>query len=873
MTEVYFVNHTHWDREWYFTTTDALVLSDQVFTEALDELETHPEANFTFDGQTSIIDDYIDIHPEARNRIKRLVQSKQLFIGPWYTQTDGIIPDAESMIRNLVIGIQEANQQYGEAMMVGYLPDTFGFTAQLPTILRQVGIDNFVFWRGTNYDHQLKSLYFNWRGLSNKTVIAANFPFGYFTGQITPESKRNLKEFVEQRYDPAVKFAVEHKDNQMILMPSGIDQMNIIHNEVQTIKDLNQISKYHTTISSYPEFINELRNNIKELPSYQGELRLPTYARVHRSIGSLRHRIKQENYELEQKILKRVEPLAVIGRKVGVKIGSGLIINLWKKLLECQPHDTLGGSITDNVYEDILARFKAANEMADGIENMIKKKIADFLKLKANEIIVFNTDAKEFSGRKQLKIISNSKKFSIDQMSEIKIEKERFYPAREHIMTMTARGKEFLSENAYYELIVSAKMVLPALGYKVFTIQPSKKELQISKKSNSSSQGTISVEGLKISFDKGKINITCNGKEIVNAITLVNCANDGDTYDFSPLPQDQETVLPFDKVIVTENTMKIVGSASLPFSLADYSSDNPHYQAMNYELELSFNSNKTIKGILTIDNTVESHRLRLRLQSGLKNCETIARIQLGYLKQQNELIPADWEKHYDEKPVNLYNFDKSVSLSNSEGHLTFLGKGQKEYQTENNDLLITLMSTTGQLGKPNLAWRPGRASGDTTNQGHPMIPTPLAQELGINKFKFDLEWSDEPFSETKNNELVNKSLDVSISYQKQQLNVFINRLDNKIWETEEKKTIPLSLSILSLNADLDVAAIYPSYTSEDSMIIRLQNLSKQNVNLPFNLINDQNVTVVNALEDKVTLVSIDPYDAISLKIKYLKNGG
>ena len=56
MVKAYLVNHTHWDREWYFTTQDAQVLSDQLFTQVLDELETHPEANFTLDGQMSIID-------------------------------------------------------------------------------------------------------------------------------------------------------------------------------------------------------------------------------------------------------------------------------------------------------------------------------------------------------------------------------------------------------------------------------------------------------------------------------------------------------------------------------------------------------------------------------------------------------------------------------------------------------------------------------------------------------------------------------------------------------------------------------------------------------------------------------------------------
>lgn len=51
MVNAHIIQHTHWDREWYFTNEDAIVLSDQVFTEVLDELERNPKVNFCLDGQ------------------------------------------------------------------------------------------------------------------------------------------------------------------------------------------------------------------------------------------------------------------------------------------------------------------------------------------------------------------------------------------------------------------------------------------------------------------------------------------------------------------------------------------------------------------------------------------------------------------------------------------------------------------------------------------------------------------------------------------------------------------------------------------------------------------------------------------------------
>src|SRR5699024_12725396 len=64
-----------------------------------------------------ILDEYVAMHPEDLQRIQALVARQQLFIGPWYTQTDAMIPDSEAIIRNLVIGINDTRQKYGQPMM------------------------------------------------------------------------------------------------------------------------------------------------------------------------------------------------------------------------------------------------------------------------------------------------------------------------------------------------------------------------------------------------------------------------------------------------------------------------------------------------------------------------------------------------------------------------------------------------------------------------------------------------------------------------------------------------------------------------------------------------------------------------------------
>ena len=872
MVKANLVNHTHWDREWYFTTMDALVLSEQLFTEVLDELEKNKNANFCLDGQISIVDEYVEIHPEAKLRIQKLVAEGRLFVGPWYTQTDALIPDTESIIRNLVIGINDTKENYGKPMMIGYLPDTFGFNAQMPTLLHQVGIDNFVFWRGTNFKRQMNSLYFKWKGLSEKEVLAANFPFGYFTAQIDMDSKRNLKQFVDKRFDPGVKFAVDHGDNQQVLMPSGIDQMNIIKNIHETVTKLNEYSDYQTEISTYPEFINKLRNQ-KNLPEYSGELRLPTYARVHRTIGSVRHQIKTDNVFLEQKILRRIEPLVVIARNNGVQIGNGLLIKLWKKLLECQAHDTLGGSVSDNVAVDIKHRFKEANEIADGIENTIEKKMAEYLKLSDHDVLVFNTDPYTYKGTKEIRVVASTKNISFDGLENEYLASSKHYPVRHHILMMTPRGQEYTDEPEYYQLTFKGYIELPALGYKVihFTEKDGVNELKDSV--NGVGQfGELSFEDQKVTYKNGKLDFLSGNSKIDNFMELVDSGNDGDTYDYSPLKNDAEKTLPFNDVLIENindkaKVMIVNGSASLPTTLEERTSKNPEYTAMSYQLILQFDDNGLLNAKLLVDNTVYSHRLRLKLNPNILSDKVIAQIQNGFVETKNEKINKNWMKEFVEKPVNIYNFDKSVSISEENRSFTFFGKGMKEYEYLDGSLYITLMATTGELGKPDIAWRPGRASGDTTNQGHIMMQTPLAEEIGVNKFIFALDFSNSSFSETEISRLTYSWLNQSISYQIQKLNLFINRLDNKIWETDDNPVIPNTYSLLNLDRKYLISAIYPSYKDTDSYIVRLQNPTNNTITIDLKGFNYGKI--VDALEQPLEgIKNLKPYDLLSIKCKF-----
>ena len=79
--KVHVVPHSHWDREWYFTTSRSKIYLMKDFKDVLDTLEEKDDFKyFMIDAQASLLDDYLKWRPEDEKRIRDLVQRKKLVI-------------------------------------------------------------------------------------------------------------------------------------------------------------------------------------------------------------------------------------------------------------------------------------------------------------------------------------------------------------------------------------------------------------------------------------------------------------------------------------------------------------------------------------------------------------------------------------------------------------------------------------------------------------------------------------------------------------------------------------------------------------------------------------------------------------------------
>ena len=174
------VAHTHWDREWYAPFEHFRTRLVEVLDGVLALLEADPSfRRFLLDGQMAMVDDYLEVRPEAAGRIRRLVEQGRLAVGPWYVLMDEFCVSGETIVRNLQLGLRRA-ASFGGPMPVGYLPDMFGHIAQMPQLLRQAGFDHAVVWRGV--PAAVDRTAFWWAAPDGGTVRAEYLPVGYANG-------------------------------------------------------------------------------------------------------------------------------------------------------------------------------------------------------------------------------------------------------------------------------------------------------------------------------------------------------------------------------------------------------------------------------------------------------------------------------------------------------------------------------------------------------------------------------------------------------------------------------------------------------------------------------------------------------------------
>jgi mannosylglycerate hydrolase len=353
------VPHTHWDREWYtpFQTFRLRLL--HVVDGVLDLLEADPSfAHFLLDGQTAMVDDYLEIRPEAESRIRALAGAGRLALGPWHSQPDEFLVSGETLVRNLQTGMARSTE-LGGTMAVGYLPDSFGHAAQIPQLLRLAGIGHAVVFRGV--PDSVESTAFWWEAPDGSRVRAEHLAVGYTNAFRLPDDPDGL---VARAGD--LDLALGDRRVGGLLLMNGGDHEGARRWLGHVVAAANVVAggRYQFEITGLQRYLEG--QPVDGLPTWRGELRASGPSTVTMGVTSNHVDVRLAAAAAERAVERRGEPLSALFVPAD-EYPSRLLELAWRRLLDNAAHDSACATSSDEVVAQVLVRYAEARQIGDGL--------------------------------------------------------------------------------------------------------------------------------------------------------------------------------------------------------------------------------------------------------------------------------------------------------------------------------------------------------------------------------------------------------------------------------------------------------------------------------------------------------------------------
>lgn len=836
------IMHTHWDREWYFTKDETQTILRTHMYEVIEYLEKNEDVKYILDGQSVMIDDFLEFAPNYKARLGKLIARGQLLVGPWYTQTDLMLVHGESIIRNLYYGINRAMDFTDKPMLNAYAPDTFGHNSQMPQIYKQFGIDNTIFWRGFSELKAEKSD-FLWEGIDGSIIYGINLATGYQGAKYLESDEKEL----ENRMNKIMQVLDNYSTSDARLIMNGHDQMPIQRNIKDIIKILKDIyPDDDITVGTFDDYLDEIRQ--VDLEQVSGELVHSKHARIHKTINSTRMDIKLLNTELEYKLFNLLEPLSIMGTKIGIDYPHDVLDKCYKVMFGAHAHDSIGGCNTDAVNQDIKQRLIQVKEVIDTQIEMYMRYITQ-TQVAIGDIVIFNYLPYERTNELvNLDLLVDNVDFILEDENGTEIP----YVINSHevidagtIDRQIAARLLDTKTNKY-----NIDLLLPKIGG--FTISKLKL-IETQKPLQTKNQTKFTNDYYEIYFEDSQIKLLnkSTGEIKTNFLVIENSCDAGDSYDYSPPINDRIITATQITNIEFKNTglMQKVNfnyNFILPKDQIEREKQNDNIK-MVFNITLTLDQSELIKVNIKAQNKIMDSRFRLVVKTDCTSDFVTTDMQLSKISRPiyNHEEMKVWEKEkWAEKPVAIETFNSYVNYSDESSYNVVYAYGHKEYEVINSNIYITLFRSFSHLGKRELVNRPGRPSGIE-------VATPDNQLIN-HKFSMDFAISFIKTNKTEAN-IAKQWLTPLGSYQLKKYNRFnINNYHNK-YNFEE------------LNLDLKGCTVSAmKYTLNNEFIIRLFN-ENDKVILEF----ENEITVCNLLEQAIkttNVITLNNNEIITIKL-------
>ncbi|SDT89189.1 alpha-mannosidase [Verrucomicrobium sp. GAS474] len=350
------IGHSHMDTAWTWPISETIRKCARTYSNVLSLMEQYPE--YLFAQSSPYHAEMMRLHyPEIfAGMQRRIAEGRWEPLGGMWIECDCNLTSGESMIRQFLRGIAYTREHFGYRPDTFWLPDTFGYSAALPQILRGCGLRYFLTtkltWNDTNtfpYDT------FRWRGLDGSDVLVHFNDIHCWPDPATlvakihgggPGDFRKTANYVQHK---------EVNDRRLISYGfgdgGGGPQYEMIE-MARRCRDTEGCPKAeHVTVS---RFMQELEETSRKIPVHDGEL----YFEGHRGTLTQIHRIKRGNRRAEL-ALREAEFLAVARRKEAPELAA-----LWDLLLVNQFHDILPGTSIPQVHDRAIGELEEVVEGA-----------------------------------------------------------------------------------------------------------------------------------------------------------------------------------------------------------------------------------------------------------------------------------------------------------------------------------------------------------------------------------------------------------------------------------------------------------------------------------------------------------------------------
>lgn len=761
------VSHSHWDREWYFPFDRFRAMLVDMIEDLFELMEKDPEfKSYTLDGQMAAVMDFLETRPDRVETIRRLVEEKRLFIGPWYILNDEFLSSGESHIRNLSLGFR-LGKRLGGVMRIGYIPDQFGHIAQMPQILQGFGIDAALIYRGFGGEPGQEPSEYWWISPDGTRVLMHHLPRdGYSAGYFgTQDGKVILQKFERLRKELDARATTSQR-----LFFNGGDHHWPDENVTTAIRHLRAHYDAEFNHSNFPDFLDAVKKETasgNKLTRLEGETRFG-YRHAFAVLGgvfSSRMYIKQLNAECETLLERYLEPLNVLAVTAGMRSKTSQIEQAWKYVLQNQDHDAICGTSVDDVHREMLVRYSKVQQIGEHVKTECLERLLPYNEQEYRDdrfVFVFNPSPFTRSEMVETEIEFFLQDIVVGLNPEVNVDDKRspvkgfkiLDPRGNEVPYQILKRKEDFgvtySKHDYpHQTLVDRFSILlsvndlPALGWKglniVKTEEMPRYTPEVRLGDNFMENDFVRVEVA----ENGTVRLIDKSADVrYEKINFFEDSGDvGDEYNYS-YPERDEWILsnqPRVHVTLEENgplrgALRIDHRMMVPVSASrDEKSRSTEKAKLTISTVLTLTRfSKRVDIRTTVHNTIRDHRLRALFDTGIKTNESFADTPFAVVKRKHQSY--DTTQFSIEHPAMVAPMQRFVTVRDEQKSFTLMVKGLPEYELKLDQpgvLALTLLRCVGKLSGRDLITRPGGAAGWWNE-------TPDAQCPGKHTFEYSV---------------------------------------------------------------------------------------------------------------------------------------